>query len=98
MLIVGITFGTLLWFVFELNKAYTKPDFKLTLFVKYNTIPFITNLLCGFAIVWFREDISEYVELNKFTSVVIGFGAQAFFTRLVGVFDKRVNTAIGVNK
>lgn len=97
-MVLGILIGVVIWLLFDLNKAYTKPEFSYTLFFKLNLVPVITNIICGLAIVWFKDDIADYFVLTKFSSVMIGFGAQALFKRLIGVFDKKVNTVIGVNK
>jgi hypothetical protein len=97
-MVVGIILGAIIWLLFELNKGYKKEDFTYSKFVSLNWIPLLTNLICGLAILWFKEDINEFMPITRVYSVIIGLSGQAIFKKIVGVFDKNIETKIGVNK
>lgn len=90
--------GAILWLLFELNKTKSNPDFTWKEFIKRNYVPFITNLIAGLTILWFREDIKDFMPITKIYSVIIGLSGQALFKKVIGVFDKNIETHIGINK
>lgn len=97
-MIIGIIVGALLWLLLELNKAVKKEEFSFKKFLKINTIPAVTNLFCGLAILWMEDDIKEHIIITKYSSVMIGMFGQAFLKKLTSVFDKNIGTHIGINK
>lgn len=97
-MVIGIFIGAIIWLMFELNKAYKKPDFNISKFILLNWIPLLTNIICGLSILWFKEDIEDYFIVTKFSSVILGLSGQGIFKKLVGLFDKNIATHIGINK
>jgi hypothetical protein len=97
-MVIGIILGAIIWLLFELNKALQKSDFNVSKFILLNWLPLLTNLICGLTILWFKEDIQEYFIFNKVSSVILGMSGQAIFKKIIGIFDKNIETKIGLNK
>jgi hypothetical protein len=97
-MVIGIILGAFIWLLFELNKALQKSDFNTSKFILLNWLPLLTNLVCGLTILWFKEDIQEYFIFNKVSSVILGMSGQAIFKKIVGIFDRNIETKIGLNK
>jgi hypothetical protein len=97
-MIIGVILGAIILLLFELNKAYALPQFTLKEFVKKNLLPFIVNLVCSLTILWFKDDIKDIMPITKVYSVIIGMSGQALFKKVVGVFDKNIQTKLGINK
>jgi len=97
-MVIGIILGAIIWLLFELNKALQKSDFNVSKFILLNWLPLLTNLICGLTILWFKEDIQEYFIFNKVSSVILGMSGQAIFKKIVGIFDRNIETKIGLNK
>ena len=97
-MILSIVIGAVIWLMFELNKAYTKQDYRFIKFMSLNSVPFITNLICGLSIIWFRDEVSSYIVIDKFSAVMVGFMGQDVFKKFIGIFDKNIETKFGINK
>lgn len=95
---IGVVLGAIIWILFELNKGLKKSDFFYKKFVKLNIIPFVTNIVCGLVIIWAKEDMEKYFVVTKFSSVILGVSGQGIFKKLFGIFDKDIETYIGINK
>lgn len=90
--------GAIIWLLFELNKAIKREDFSFKKFILMNILPFITNLVCGLVILWAEEDIVDHFVITKFSSVMLGMTGQGLFKKLSSIFNKNINTKIGINK
>lgn len=97
-MVVGIILGAIIWLLFELNKGLKKPDFNPSKFILLNWLPFLTNIVCGLTILWFKEDVQDYFIITKVSSVMLGLSGQAIFKKIIGIFDKNIGTKIGINK
>lgn len=97
-MIISVIIGAIIWLMFELNKAQVKVDYSFKKFISLNLVPFMTNLLCGLAVVWFRDEISDYLTINKFSAVMVGFTGQGVFKKFITIFDKNIETKFGINK
>lgn len=97
-MIFGVIIGTIIWLLFEFNKAIVKLDYEFKIFVKLNIIPFVTNLICAFAVLWMKDDIKEYFEFNRFSSIMLGMMGQGVMKKLYSIFSTNIETYIGVNK
>ena len=97
-MVTGVVLGAIIWLLFELNKAYKKPDFDWNKFVHLNWIPFILNLICALTILWFKEEIKDILPVTKAYSVIIGMSGQGIFKKIVGIFDKKIGTKLGINE
>lgn len=97
-MVIGVILGAFIWLLLELNKGFVLPDFTWRTFFKKNIVPFTTNMVLGLTIVWFQEDIKEFIPLTKVYSVVIGMSGQAFFKKIVGIFDSKIGTKLGINE
>jgi len=95
---MGVIIGTIIWLLFEFNKAIVKPDYELKKFIYLNIIPFITNIVCAFSILWFKDDIKAYFEFTKFSSVMLGMMGQGIMKKLYSIFSSNVETYVGINK
>lgn len=97
-MILGIFLGAVILLLFELNKALKKPEFNTSKFILLNWLPLLTNIVCGLTIIWFKEDIEGMFEVTKASSVLLGLGGQALFKKIIGIFDKNIETKLGLNK
>jgi hypothetical protein len=97
-MVIGILIGAIIWLMFELNKAYIKPEFNWAKFILLNWLPFSLNIICGLTILWFEEDIKEIMPITKVYAVIIGMSGQGIFKKLVGIFDKKIETKFGINE
>lgn len=97
-MVIGVILGAIIWLLFELNKGYSKPDFSYKKFIQLNWIPFFINLVCGLTIIWFKEDVKDIIPITKVYSIVIGMGGQGLFKKIIGIFNKNIETHIGINK
>lgn len=97
-MVIGVIIGTILWLLFEFNKAIVKSDYQFKIFVRLNTIPFVTNLICAFIILWFKDDIKEYFEFTRFSSVMLGMMSQGIMKKLYSIFSANIETYVGINK
>lgn len=97
-MVIGVIIGAVIWLLFSLNKIYNKPEFNVSKFILQNWLPFLLNLICGFTILWFKEEIKEIMPITKVYSVIIGMSGQAMFKNVVGIFNKNIETKIGINK
>ena len=97
-MVIGVVIGTILWLLFEFNKAIVKPDYQVKTFIKLNIIPFITNLICAFSILCMKDDIKEYFEFTRFSSVMLGMMGQGVMKKLYSIFSTNIETYIGINK
>ena len=97
-MILGVFIGAIIWMLLSLNKVYHKTDFLWSKFILTNWLPFLINFICGLTILWFGEEIKEILPLTKVNTVIIGFSGQALFKKIVGIFDKNIETNIGINK
>lgn len=97
-MVVGVILGGIIWLMFSLNTAHKNQNFSYKKFFELNWMPFVLNLICGLTILWFKEDIKEFMPITKVYSVIIGMSGQAIFKKIVGVFDKKIETKLGINK
>lgn len=97
-MVLGIYLGAFILLLFELNKAIKKMDFDIQKFIRLNWLPLLTNVTCGLTIVWFKEDISDILEITKVSSVLLGLSGQALFKKIIGIFDNKIETKLGLNK
>lgn len=97
-MVLGVVLGAVIWLLFEFNKALMLKDFSFKIFIKLNWVPAVTNLICGLVVIWAKDDITDYFVLTRFSSIILGMTGQGLFKKLVSIFDKNIETQIGVNK
>lgn len=97
-MVIGVVLGAFIWLLLELNKGFVLPDFTWGTFIKKNIIPFSTNMVLGLTIVWFQEDIKEFIPLTRVNSVMVGMSGQALFKKIVQIFDAKIGTKLGINE
>jgi hypothetical protein len=95
-LLLAVLVGCLLNLLFSLNDIFGKPEFKWNTFLRQNIIPTIINLICGFVIVWFKDDIASVFPIGGLSAVFIGIGGQTLFKKLQKIFDRSVDTYVGI--
>ena len=92
---VAVLLGCLIYIGFQLNSAFTLPDFRWFIFFKTNIIPVVLNLLIGFALVLMRNDLVNIYPITMFTALCLGFAGQGIFKKIQDTFDKDTQTYIG---
>jgi hypothetical protein len=95
-LLLAVLVGCLLNLLFSLNDIFGKPEFNWNTFLRQNIIPTIINLICGFVIVWFKDDIASVFPIGGLSAVFIGIGGQTLFKKLQKIFDRSVDTYVGI--
>lgn len=96
-LYLAVLVGCVINLLFGLNDSFGKPEFKWAIFFKDNLIPTVLNLVCGAVLVWFREDIVSIFPLGGLSAVFLGLGGQTIFKKLQKMFDRKVDTYVGIN-
>lgn len=94
----AVLIGAIIFLLLELNKAIVKKEFTVYQFIQLNWLAFMTNVVVGVAIIFIKDDISEYYTINKLSALFLGVGGQAIFKKIYGVFTDKIGTAIGINK
>ena len=93
---LAVVVGALINLLFGLNESFGKPEFKWVRFLKENSIATVLNLVCGAVIVWFRDDLAAVLPITKLTALFLGSSGQFVFKKLAKVFDKNVDTYVGI--
>ena len=95
---IAVILGCLLFLLFQLNKAYKKPDFNWSIFFKTIWIPVLINLVIGFVIVWAREDIKAIYPVTVITAFATGIAGQAILKGIFEASNKDITTVIGIGE
>lgn len=93
---IGVLVGCILFLLFQLNKAYKKPEFAWGIFFKSIWIPGLINLVIGFALVFAREDVSLAYPITFITAMALGIAGQAILKGIFESSNKDIPTVIGV--
>jgi len=97
-LYVCVLIGAFIYLAFSWNEIYGKPEFKWKIFFECNLGSTVLNVLCGFVIVWRREDISQWFPITGIVAVFLGTSGQLIWKKLSNMFNSKVDTYIGINK
>ena len=97
-LLLAVLVGCVINLLFGLNDIYGAATFQWSIFFKQNLVPTILNLVCGAVLVWFKEDIAAIFPLGGLSAVFLGIGGQTIFKKLQKMFDRSVDTYVGVNE
>ena len=97
-LYLAVLVGCVINLLFGLNDIFGKSEFQWKIFLKDNLMPTLLNLVCGAVLVWFREDIASIFPLGGLSAVFLGLGGQTIFKKLQKMFDKKVDTYVGINE
>jgi hypothetical protein len=95
-LYLGVFFGVLLYVLFSLNEAYTMPGFEWKIYIRQNWLVTLTNLAAGFVLVWRKDDLATFLPMTPLIALYLGVGGQTLLKRIFKMFDKKVDTVIGV--
>lgn len=93
-LYISILLGVLIYAGFQWNETYNLPKFNWTRMI---FLPMGLSVLTGFAMVWAKDDLQTIYPMTRLSAVFIGVSGQAIFKKVGGIFDKKLNTVIGVN-
>jgi len=91
--------GSILYLLFELNKAYTKEGFTWKLFIRNHMWSTVLNMACGITCVFAREDMHTTFgfEVSKLGAVILGLAGQKVFASVIEFFNSKIKTKIGAN-
>jgi hypothetical protein len=95
---VAILIGILVAILLKINKAKMLPDFSWKSFFKLNWIPFLVNLILGFAAVYGKGSITSIFPITFVSCIVLGAGGQFIWKGLFDAVSPGVSTAIGFNE
>jgi uncharacterized membrane protein YfcA len=94
----AVVLGAVVSLLISLNEKLGQDDFAWKIFLKQNWMITVINLLIGFVVIWFKNDIIKWIPVNGFIAFIIGSYGQMLFKKLGKVFDKKVETFVGVNE
>ena len=95
-LYLAVLAGALVYLLFSLNEAYPKDGFKWGTFAYQNWLPSLTNIICGFILVWGRESIE--LNITMLWAVFLGFSGQVILKKFFKMFDSKISTVVGLNE
>lgn len=104
---IFLILGSLVLFSLRLNEAWVKTDFNWKYFIKINVIPAFVIIAFGVAIIVAKEDAEKYInrvlpdlgfKVSSFTTFLFGITGDVILKKVVGLFDKKKITAIGLNE
>jgi len=96
-LFLAVVAGAFLYLILSLNEALGIEGFKLGTFISHNILPTVANMICGFVLVWFKEDIAEVLPITGIVAVFLGYSGQNIIKKIFKVFDTRFETYVGRN-
>jgi len=92
---ISVFIGVLIYAAFQWNESFNNPKFN---WMKNIIIPACLSLLTGFALAWAREDMKEIYPMTKISAIFVGVSGQAIFRKIGVIFDKNLNTVVGLNQ
>jgi hypothetical protein len=90
-----VILGCLLYVGFQLNSAFTLPDFKWGYFYKTNIIPVCLNLVIGFILVSIRAELTNIYPITFLTAILLGLSGQVIFKKIQDAVDPEKQTYLG---
>ena len=81
----------------SLNQEVVKSDFKWVCFLKVNWLSFIINMLIGVAFVLAKDDLTSLYPITFFSCFMLGLGGQSILKKITTMFDKNIETKVGIN-
>jgi len=93
-LYLAVLFGVVIYATLQWNETSKTKDFN---WVRNMIIPSWLSILTGCALVWSREDLVTIYPITKITALLAGVSGQAVWKKIVGVFDKKIDTVVGIN-
>lgn len=99
--------GIIVLNLFRFNEAWGKPDFSWKYYAKKNLIPAIITLITGVVISISPAQFEVYInnlipglnfKIGGFSMFMFGITGDVLLKKIIAVFDKDKETAIGINK
>ena len=86
MFYLAVLLGCVIFLLFQLKKAYYKKNFSWKVYFRDMWIPALINILCGFILVFAKEEIESIYPITFISAVVLGIAGQAVFK---GIFESK---------
>lgn len=93
---LAVGLGCLIYLLLQLNAALAAADFSWKTFLRFNGVATILNLVIGCTLVTAKADLVNIYPITFVSSVILGVSGQALFKKISGIFDKKVDTAVGL--
>jgi hypothetical protein len=93
---IAVLLGSAIYLLLQLNTIFNNPEFKWRIFLRGNIIAFVLNIASGCALVWLREDLTTIYPITPVSAFFLGVSGQAIFKKISGIFDKKVDTYVGI--
>jgi len=103
MLYLFVLLGAVFILLRSLNKAFVKPEFEWSIFVRKNIVETLLNMIAG-AIIILAFQLKEGMfhlgmfDFMRFFCVFLGISGQMVFNFLVQLTSKSYKTWFGINK
>ena len=97
-LFLAVVAGAVLYLLLSLNEALSIDGYKFKIFISHNIIPTIVNMICGFILVWFKEDLTNILPITGLVAVFMGYAGHNIIKKIFKVFDTRFETYVGRNE
>lgn len=96
-LYAAVFVGVLIYALFQLNEVKNTPDFTWKGWFSNMWITFVLAIVSGWALVWLRDDLATIYPITPVSAFFLGVSGQAIFKKISGIFDKRIDTVVGIN-
>ena len=102
-----LLFGIIVLNLFRLNEAWAQETFSAKYFSKKNLIPAVITLITGIVINISPDQFEVYInniipglnfKIGGFSMFMFGITGDVLLKKIIAVFDKDKETAIGLNK
>jgi hypothetical protein len=93
---IAVLLGVVIYLLLQLNEVFNVKGFKWSAWFRLNVIPTVLNLITGAAIVYLKDSVTLF-EITPFTALFVGYGGLSLFKKLSGVFDRNIDTVVGLN-
>lgn len=95
-LYIAVLLGSGIYLLLQLNQIFNNDKFEWKIFFRGNLIAFILNIATGCSLVWLREDLVNIYPITAVSAFFLGVSGQAIFKKISTIFDKKVDTVVGL--
>jgi len=98
MYYVAVICGACIALLFGFNEALAKDEFRTAIFFRQNLGSTLLNVICGFVLVFAKDEIHDIYPLSFISSVILGMSGQFMFKKVAKIFNSDSETYFGINK
>jgi hypothetical protein len=95
-LYLAVLLGVVIYLLLQLNETVKAPEFNWKTWIKGIIIPTLLSIVTGCSFVWLKEDLVNIYPITPISALFLGVSGQAIFKKISGIFDKKVDTVVGL--